>query len=532
MTIRFGEYKKRDISFLLNFVANLFLYYTGYRWWTVNANFFRNKQHSFLKSRRFLWKKRIVTWLFEGKQDIIGNKSIHQVYAFIKSKRKKRKNRKKKSEKKEKQSECGGMTGQKEKRGATMRIQEVIKKTGLSRRTVYYYIDQKMISPVVDEHNGYHDFSEADIQKLFIIRKLREAGLSLADIRAILHKPRTTPFYLHKQLNALQSQMLTIQQTISEMDRLSGQLPVCQSLDQLAGMLADTDFCPEDPTRNQMESRDARLLAQYLWMAYLDTPVTEYQQFLWQKITQHTIEHAGTDLKMMSRYLQYISPEQIDATNINQYLRNQKIISLTEEDYPGFVEELKVSLLAFAADPVQQEKWRLFYQPVIHPTALFCVSVSGWMREFHPAYRRYYENTHTCCRQRRSENFWKKIQMKNDLVLGFCFYHSKRGCPGNKCHRQYNFFRFRRRVFQCGKENPAGFPSDAFKVLMNRGNFKTSAETRVIKTTEAEIFRNPKANGTAGEKDEFGNLVIFCEKCSNSILPQDKELLLKRCDFC
>ena len=119
-----------------------------------------------------------------------------------------------------------------------MRIQEVIKKTGLSRRTVYYYIDQKMISPVVDEHNGYHDFSEADIQKLFIIRKLREAGLSLADIRAILHKPRTTPFYLHKQLNALQSQMLTIQQTISEMDRLSGQLPVCQSLDQLAGMLA------------------------------------------------------------------------------------------------------------------------------------------------------------------------------------------------------------------------------------------------------------------------------------------------------
>ncbi len=61
-------------------------------------------------------------------------------------------------------------------------------KNRMSRRTVYYYIDQKMISPVVDEHNGYHDFSEADIQKLFIIRKLREAGLSLADIRAILQQ--------------------------------------------------------------------------------------------------------------------------------------------------------------------------------------------------------------------------------------------------------------------------------------------------------------------------------------------------------
>lgn len=103
----FWRIQKRDISFLLNFVANLFLYYTGYRWWTVNANFFRNKQHSFLKSRRFLWKKRIVTWLFDGKQDIIGNKSIHQVYTFIKSKRKKRKNRKKKSEKKRNSQNAG-----------------------------------------------------------------------------------------------------------------------------------------------------------------------------------------------------------------------------------------------------------------------------------------------------------------------------------------------------------------------------------------------------------------------------------------
>ena len=128
-----------------------------------------------------------------------------------------------------------------------MRIQEVMGKTGLSRRTIHYYIDQKLIIPPVNEGNGYHDFTEEDVQKLFIIRKLREAGLSLADIRAILRKPRTTPFYLHKQMNELQTQMLTTQKTISEMDRLSGQLPVCQSLDQLAGMLEDTNFSPDEP---------------------------------------------------------------------------------------------------------------------------------------------------------------------------------------------------------------------------------------------------------------------------------------------
>ena len=86
-----------------------------------------------------------------------------------------------------------------------MRIQEVIRQTGLSRRTIYYYIDQKLITPRAEEANGYHDFSEKDIQKLFLVRKLREAGLPLADIRAILKKPRTTPFYLHKQLNVLRA---------------------------------------------------------------------------------------------------------------------------------------------------------------------------------------------------------------------------------------------------------------------------------------------------------------------------------------
>ena len=115
------------------------------------------------------------------------------LFSKIKTK-KSGKTERKRVKKKEKQVRMRGNDWTKGKTGCNNENSGSNQKTGLSRRTVYYYIDQKMISPVVDEHNGYHDFSEADIQKLFIIRKLREAGLSLADIRAILHKPRTTPF--------------------------------------------------------------------------------------------------------------------------------------------------------------------------------------------------------------------------------------------------------------------------------------------------------------------------------------------------
>ena len=55
----------------------------------------------------------------------------------------------------------------------------------------------------------------------------------------------------------------------------------------------------------------------------------------------------------MAQYLQALSPEQLDAANVNQYLRNQKIIALTLEDYPDFVEELKKSLTLFATDERQ-----------------------------------------------------------------------------------------------------------------------------------------------------------------------------------
>ena len=163
-------------------------------------------------------------------------------------------------------------------------------------------------------------------------------------------------------------------------------------------MLEDTNFSPDEPPQFQMESRDARLLAQYLWMAYLDTPVTEYQQFLWQKIMQQTMEHARTDLKMMSRYLQSISPERIDATNINQYLRNQKIIALTGADYPTFVEELKTSLLAFASDPVQQEKSESPL-PAAHPSdRRFLRLCQRLDARVPPGIPPLLKHTHTCCR--------------------------------------------------------------------------------------------------------------------------------------
>lgn len=279
-----------------------------------------------------------------------------------------------------------------------MRIQDAVKKTGLQKRTIYYYIDEQLINPDINENNGYRDFSEDDIRKLILIHKLRDAGLPISDIRAILSHPRTTPFYLNKQLKKLQTQLTIMEQTMKNLDEFTGHLPVCKSLNDLYEQFSDIEFKP-DISKYQItfESRDARLIAQYLWRAFIDVPMTEYRQFLWEKVMKYTLEHIKTDLKITSQYLQTLPPEQVDAVGVNQYLRNQKIIELTKADYPNFVEELKSSLLLFAQDNTQKEQWTLLYEPIIRPTTLFAFSASRWLFEFHPDYQKYYENIHVCC---------------------------------------------------------------------------------------------------------------------------------------
>ena len=278
-----------------------------------------------------------------------------------------------------------------------MRIQEVVKRTNLQKRTIYFYIKEQLITPSSQE-NGYHDFSEDDISRLIMIRKLRDAGLPLADIRSILSNPRTAPYYLHKQLHHLQTQLLTTEETIKSLDDFSSSLPVCHSFEQLSDYLEGIEFKPDlSKYHAQYTSRDARLIARYLWQSFIDAPMTEYRQFLWQKIMKTTLEHIDSDLKVMAQYLQALSPEQLDTANVNQYLRNQKIIALTPEDYPDFVEELKKSLTLFATDEMQIKKWRLLYRPLIRPTTLFAFSTSHLLLEFHPDYQKYYNNIHACC---------------------------------------------------------------------------------------------------------------------------------------
>ena len=65
-----------------------------------------------------------------------------------------------------------------------MNIKEIEERSGLPRSGIRYYEAEGLLSPARLE-NGYRDYSEADLETLLKIKRLRGLGLTLAGIRRI-----------------------------------------------------------------------------------------------------------------------------------------------------------------------------------------------------------------------------------------------------------------------------------------------------------------------------------------------------------
>jgi len=116
-----------------------------------------------------------------------------------------------------------------------VRIKEVCEKTGLTRKAVRLYEEERLISPGIEqkEHNDYRDYSEKDLNRLLLIADLRSLRISIEDIRKILSDPKNCGEVFEKQkvyLKAEQSELKTI-------ERILGELGNCSDLSVLAGRL-------------------------------------------------------------------------------------------------------------------------------------------------------------------------------------------------------------------------------------------------------------------------------------------------------
>ena len=70
--------------------------------------------------------------------------------------------------------------------GEFMQIGEVAERTSLSLRTIRYYEEVGLVVPSGRSQGRFRLYSEADVRRLWLIRKLKPLDLSLDQIRELL----------------------------------------------------------------------------------------------------------------------------------------------------------------------------------------------------------------------------------------------------------------------------------------------------------------------------------------------------------
>lgn len=115
-----------------------------------------------------------------------------------------------------------------------MRIKEVADKLKISARAIRFYEEKGLISPSKGD-NLYREFSEKEIWRLQTIISLREAGMSVDDIRQVLEDiegedHEQLQYYLELQRSVLFSKWIEIKQIIENTDHMITMVQQQQSL--------------------------------------------------------------------------------------------------------------------------------------------------------------------------------------------------------------------------------------------------------------------------------------------------------------
>lgn len=104
---------------------------------------------------------------------------------------------------------------------ASMHIKEVAAQLNTTPRSIRFYEEKGLISPVKDKGNDYRYFTEKDLLRLGTILALREIGVRVQDIKKLLEDPNMSmKQYLDVQRSALFEKWIEMKDMINTIDQM------------------------------------------------------------------------------------------------------------------------------------------------------------------------------------------------------------------------------------------------------------------------------------------------------------------------
>lgn len=98
-----------------------------------------------------------------------------------------------------------------------MRILQFVERTGLTRDTIRFYEKRHLLRPKIDGSNRYREYSDADVERVAMIRLGQRFGFTLAQIQTYVQMWESNGLTRKKKLQILSQQRDDIE---AEMQRL------------------------------------------------------------------------------------------------------------------------------------------------------------------------------------------------------------------------------------------------------------------------------------------------------------------------
>lgn len=89
--------------------------------------------------------------------------------------------------------------------------EEVAKKTGISKATLRYYEEEKIIGPINRNFNNYRYYTEDDLEWINVIKLVREIGIPIKELRG------ATEMSMQERLDGLISYQCNVRQQIQRL---------------------------------------------------------------------------------------------------------------------------------------------------------------------------------------------------------------------------------------------------------------------------------------------------------------------------
>jgi DNA-binding transcriptional MerR regulator len=109
-------------------------------------------------------------------------------------------------------------------------IGELAHLTGLNAKAIRYYEQIGILPPSRRGENGYRLYSQADLNRLHLLRRLRLLGISLAEAKKLLGATLDAPCYevQHELLDLVNARLIALDQEIAELYSLREEVVRCQ----------------------------------------------------------------------------------------------------------------------------------------------------------------------------------------------------------------------------------------------------------------------------------------------------------------